>query len=543
MKILIAGGYGVFGGRLARLLMRDGHDIIIAGRNLKHARRFCDEFGGTPMRLDMRGDLASLRRARPEIVVDAAGPFQAYGDDPYKLARQAIAIGAHYFDLSDDADFAVGIATLDGTAKAANVVALSAASSAPAISAAASRALAHGMDTIALVDIAILPGNRAPRGYSVMQAIMGQAGKHLRLWRNGTWQSATNWSSPRRYELGNGTVRTGYLIRVPDVEILPDALNAQSVLFRAGMELPVMNHALSFLAWLQKKGLTVATPWVISLARRIADLLKPFGTDTGGMVVTVTGLARGRKVARRWTLTAEAGDGPFIPATPIRALVQHLPNLPSGARACADDLSLKMLAENISDISVKTEISEIEDFSVFERALAAEWSTLSAPLQQAHDVPDMLVLSGQAQVTRGQGVIPAIAARLFGFPPESPATPVMVTMERRGQDEIWERNFDGNTFRSTLSPAGTGRFRERFGPFTFELTLRAGDDRITMAVDRGWLGPLPLPRALLPGGDGVETCKNGRFTFDVTMRAPLTGALIVRYHGWLLPEEGRSHTP
>lgn len=535
MKILIAGGYGVFGGRLARLLIRDGHEVIIAGRNVARAQAFAAKYGGTAMRLDVRGDLASLRRADPDVVVDAAGPFQAYTNELYRLASEAIAIGAHYFDLSDDADFSRGIVALDDKAKAGKVVALSAASSAPAISAAAVRALSTDMDEIELIDIAILPGNRAPRGHSVMQAIMGQAGAPLSLWRNNQWREALNWSRPRKYTLADGSVRSAYLIRVPDVEVLPQAFGARSVLFRAGMELPLMNHALTVLGWLRRQGLFLATPRIVALSRRIADLLRPFGTDRGGMVVSVCGYARGTRVTRRWTLTAEGGDGPFIPATPIRALLTRLDALTPGARVCVDDLTLEALAKAHVDLAITTDIAEVgDDLSVFESALSDEWETLPSAVQAAHRVADLKTLSGEATVTRGAALLPRIAARLFRLPLAGENVPVTVTMERTGNEEIWERDFDGRRFRSRLSRAGAARFREQFGPFTFELVLTVAQGQITMAVDKGWFGPLPLPRGLLPGGDGVEAAQDGRFTFDVSMRAPVTGALIVRYQGWLV---------
>lgn len=33
MRIVILGGYGVFGSRLAELLVRDDHEVVIAGRD------------------------------------------------------------------------------------------------------------------------------------------------------------------------------------------------------------------------------------------------------------------------------------------------------------------------------------------------------------------------------------------------------------------------------------------------------------------------------------------------------------------------------
>ena len=118
--VLIAGGYGVFGGRLARLLAARGDlRVVVAGRSFDSARAFCETLGGKaePLVFDRDADPdVVLHELRPWCVVDAAGPFQAYGDghdDPYRLARAALACGAHYLDLSDDAGFTAGIAQLD----------------------------------------------------------------------------------------------------------------------------------------------------------------------------------------------------------------------------------------------------------------------------------------------------------------------------------------------------------------------------------------------------------------------------------------------
>ena len=55
MKIVILGGYGVFGGRLAKLLMRDGHSVWIAGRSFLKAGRFTARYGGQPIQLVLTG--------------------------------------------------------------------------------------------------------------------------------------------------------------------------------------------------------------------------------------------------------------------------------------------------------------------------------------------------------------------------------------------------------------------------------------------------------------------------------------------------------
>ncbi len=44
MKILIIGGYGIFGRRLSRLLANQSRlTLLVAGRSIQHAEDFCQE--------------------------------------------------------------------------------------------------------------------------------------------------------------------------------------------------------------------------------------------------------------------------------------------------------------------------------------------------------------------------------------------------------------------------------------------------------------------------------------------------------------------
>jgi nucleoside-diphosphate-sugar epimerase len=95
-RIFVFGGYGVFGGRLARALARwPGTEVIVAGRSLAKGRSFCAEHGGSPLAVDRDApDLAvQLLRLAPAVVLDAAGPFRVRGTDRLALARAAIAWG------------------------------------------------------------------------------------------------------------------------------------------------------------------------------------------------------------------------------------------------------------------------------------------------------------------------------------------------------------------------------------------------------------------------------------------------------------------
>ncbi|MEO0944734.1 MAG: saccharopine dehydrogenase NADP-binding domain-containing protein, partial [Pseudomonadota bacterium] len=240
MKVVIVGGYGVFGALAARLLVRDGHQVWLAGRRPEKGRAIAKEIGAQTLKVDILDNTEALFQVKPDAVIDAAGPFQNYGSDPYKLPRLCIVHGCHYLDLSDSSDFTGGISTLNAEAEAAQVFALSGASSVPGLSSVVVSNLSRDMTEIDEIDIAILPGNRAPRGLSVIKSIVGVVGRPYQILRDGSWQETTGWTDRKDYTLAPGLTRPGYSVNVPDITLLPQMTGAKTVTFRAGLELALM---------------------------------------------------------------------------------------------------------------------------------------------------------------------------------------------------------------------------------------------------------------------------------------------------------------
>jgi short subunit dehydrogenase-like uncharacterized protein len=151
LKVLILGGYGTFGGRLAQLLAdEDRLTLVIAGRSFAKAQAFCASLRPAatvlPATFDRDGDVErQLRGLAPDIVVDATGPFQSYGADPYRVVRAALALGIRYLDLADGADFVEGIAQFDAQARSRGIFVLAGVSSFPVLTAAVVRMLAQEM--------------------------------------------------------------------------------------------------------------------------------------------------------------------------------------------------------------------------------------------------------------------------------------------------------------------------------------------------------------------------------------------------------------
>jgi short subunit dehydrogenase-like uncharacterized protein len=170
MKILILGGYGTFGGRLAYLLAEDERlTLLIAGRSVQKAKDFCEGLQSgaqkIPVFFDRNEDVETqIKEINPNIVVDAMGPFQAYGNDPYDVVKACIANGVDYMDLADGSDFVKGIHQFDQEAKAKDIYVLTGVSSFPVLSAAVVRKLSHYMTCVKTIKGGIAPSPYAGVG-------------------------------------------------------------------------------------------------------------------------------------------------------------------------------------------------------------------------------------------------------------------------------------------------------------------------------------------------------------------------------------------
>jgi len=533
MKVLVLGGYGVFGSRICELLCKDGHSVIIAGRNLHKAQVLANKLGTSAISIDRNADLTKIAELQTTTVIDASGPYNAYGNNPYRLVQYCLGHGVNYIDLSDSADFTKGILQFDGFAKANKCFALSGASSVPAVSAAVVTELSKNFDNLTSIEIAILPGNKAPRGYSVVASILSQVGLPITLWRGGKWRTETCWGATRKYTFKNGKTRIAKTIGAPDLSLFPRHFSAQSVVFRAGLELKTLNFAVQIIAAMNKIFKRHPPEWLLRLSHKITVPTKIFGTDTGGMIVDVIGQSQGKTYHNRWQLWAEDGDGPYIPTLTARAILAKASSMSYGARACLSDISLDNLRTAFQDLSVTESTDHFTHTPLFQRALGAEFQNLPASVQQLHSQIEFASFSGTSRVTRGKNGLSKLIAAIFGFPKAGSEIAVRVEITCQENQEVWRRVFDGKAFQSVLTPSRPNHFKERFGPFTFEMQLPITNGTLHMPVQKGWFLGIPMPKALLPKSETREYEMGGIFHFDVYLSAPLCG-LLVRYQGMLM---------
>jgi NAD(P)-dependent dehydrogenase (short-subunit alcohol dehydrogenase family) len=533
-RILVIGGYGGFGARLTRRLVAGGHQVIVAGRSADKASVFCTGLPGTePLVADRANGIGlAMARERPELVIDAAGPFQASG---YTVPEACVAMRIPYLDLADARDFVTGIGTLDKAAKAAGVPVIAGASSMCALSGAAARRLAAGLDSVDSVEMAISASNRASAGASVARAILSYVGRPVRLWRGKRWETGWGWQEMRRHDftLAGGEGLRGRLIAVadvPDHAIVPEALPGRpSVTFRAGTELSFQMRGLWLASWPVRWG------WIAPLERAAAWLLPMYrmtlglGGDRSAMHVTL----RSGRTERRWTLVASNGDGPEIPVLAAELLAGDIlaGRVAPGARHAWGELDLDRFEPLFAALAIRHETVERElPPPLYARVMGERFEALPEAVRMMHQVDGDGGAEGEGIVTRGAGLLATLLAGAMGMPP-SGSYPLHVGFTERGDTETWTRSFGAHRFASELS-ADRGCAVERFGPLRFAFDLPSDGAGLRMAFRRWSVFGIPMPRALGPRIAAREWQEDGRFRFEVEVRMPLIGG-VVHYAGWL----------
>lgn len=534
LHVLLLGGYGFFGSRLAKRLAEvPGVQLTIAGRDARQAAAFAAKCqpGTLHVALDTsRADLAArIGALQPQVVINACGPFQ--GQD-HHIPRACIAAGAHCIDLADATTYVTGIAALDADARAAGVAIVSGASSVPALSSAVTDELARDLAVVEHVDIGISPGNRTERGLSTTQAVLSYCGQRIEAavpqpvfgW-SGTWSHA--FAAP---------VGTRLLspCDVPDLALLPARYpGGPTVRFGAGLELRLLHRGMNVLAWLARRG------WVGNWQRHAkplkaaSDLLRPWGSDAGAMHVTVRGRdAQGVAIQRRWQLVATHGDGPFVPTLAAAALVRRLARgvaLPVGATACVGLLTPQDILAEAAGLRITTAVDAPQ--ALFPTVMGERYERLHPDLRAFHDLTGAATLHGEVRTQPAQSWLAGLLGLAMGTPRAASQGPLRFELGETGADQQWTRHFPHRSMVSRMS-VRQGALAETLGPVRLTFALEEDAGRLRMKLQRMHFLGLPCPAFLLPQVTATEHGGGGRLHFDVSAALPWIGR-VAAYQGHL----------
>lgn len=348
LRVLVIGGYGNFGGYIARSLAREsGIQLLIGGRSPSKAAAFIDTLApahpAEACAVDIEGDIAAqLAAIRPDLVIHTTGPFQRQG---YQVAEAAIACGAHYCDLADARAFVAGIGVLDPQARAAGVAVIAGASSVPCLTAAVIDHYLPDFATLTAVRYGISAAQQTNRGLATTTAILSYVGKPFDAWREGKPYRVIGWQHLHAVRYPQLGVRLFGECDIPDLALFPARYpTLRELRFSAGHEIALLHLGTWGLSWLVRAGLIKHLDAHAETLLGLAFRFDRLGSSRSGMHMILTGTGHdGQRREQRFFLIARSGHGPYIPCMPAILIARRLARgetIAPGARPCLDLIDL-----------------------------------------------------------------------------------------------------------------------------------------------------------------------------------------------------------
>lgn len=332
MNILLLGGAGVFGQRIHHFLAQNPGCTVFSSQRRPAT-------GPGIIQLDTTDPTwpGVLKQHKINLVINLAGPFQ---DQDYQVAIVCIEAGCHYIDLADGRDYVRNFGpALDALAKKHNVVAITGASTVPAIASAIIDDLKEKyFSRIETLEYGVTPGNRTPRGLATVAAILTYVGESFTTLKSGQMQPVYGWQGLHQHRYPGLGKRWFSYCDIPDLDLFSEHYpELRNIRFSAGLEFAPMHLGLWGLSWLRRWRLLPNLRRYAHWLRAMSMWFYPFGTDKGGMHIILSGRDRnGQPIKKDWYLIARNGHGPFVPATPAIILAGMLAtenDLPRGAIA------------------------------------------------------------------------------------------------------------------------------------------------------------------------------------------------------------------
>jgi saccharopine dehydrogenase-like NADP-dependent oxidoreductase len=355
-SVLILGGYGNFGSRIAAALVKDNIPVIIAGRDQQKAQALCDRLktSCTFAIFDANKTLSQqLDVLKPTVVINTIGPFQTAD---YSIAKTCIQHHVHYIDLADARDFVTGITDLDVEAKNNNVLVVSGASTVPGLSSAVLDYYKNDFTKMDSLIYGISPGQKAPRGLATTESILTYLGKPLKPWGDSN-QQRFGWQDVYRQEYPELGKRWMANCDIPDLDLFTKKYGLKNIRFSAGMENSFLHLGMWAMSYLVRMGLPLNLQRHAKFLLSFSHVFDFFGTTTGGMHMLLKGIDKdGKLLEIKWFIIAKNNDGPQIPCVP--PIILSKKNIKCelheiGAMPCVGMITLDEYMQEIQGFSIK----------------------------------------------------------------------------------------------------------------------------------------------------------------------------------------------
>lgn len=227
-RVVIAGGYGLVGGFVARHIRAAGHDVdlMLAGRNPQQGKALARELGAATLRLDVNDPAAGLAEAGPVDLVIAT--LRDPGDN---LLMAALRGGAAHIGIVRTSDSLASTAI--AAAALARRPALVLGHWQAGVLTMATLAAARAFRKVGRVEMAALYDYADPIGPMTAADAGGFVGQAL-IRRDGTWSQVTAAENSRSVNRGEPPPFEGLPMGVLDTPAVAAMTNARDVRFDLG---------------------------------------------------------------------------------------------------------------------------------------------------------------------------------------------------------------------------------------------------------------------------------------------------------------------
>lgn len=366
-KILIFGGYGIFGSHICRELSSLGFSLTIAGRSLEKASAFAQELGEPHQGICADAmQLHSYRNilAQHFLVVNCAGPFS---EKVPPLLHACLEAGCHYVDIADHRGHVVAVKTFHELFQARGLCALYGCSSLPAISGALAlfllsekkeknKALLKSRSTLFI-------GNNNPKGSAAVRSALEVLGKRIKTPQGNLYGFRRRAVVHLPPPFGRRAV---YAFESPEYDLFPALLGVKQVEVYVGFELRLATEAFHFASYLPKVVRSVAKK-VIHQTRQISI---PLGCS-GGAVMTELFWENGES---RSASISSSKDGQVMAVLPCVFAVQLLSTktCPSGVWTAYELQGPKALLQYLVQYGFQMEAHPRSPLSLLNLPLSSE---------------------------------------------------------------------------------------------------------------------------------------------------------------------------
>lgn len=313
-RILVFGGYGVFGTHVSRELARLGSHLTIAGRDLARAQSCANSVGSNCRAV--AADVTSVNSCRGAldghtVAVNCAGPFHRFGTTVLEACLDA---GCHYVDIADDRGYAARVREQGERFRERGLAAVYGCSSLPGISGAlALRARAGVASSVERARVTLFIGNHNPKGQAAVRSLLAELGRPIAAPQQTIFGFRDREVVPLPPPFGRRGV---FNFDSPEYDLFPNLLSTRSVSVKVGFELRAATYAFALLALLRAG----YGPFMARLLELPGKALAWFGCS-GGVVMSELFFADG--LVRRAAICGRT-DGQRMAALPCAWVARAL---------------------------------------------------------------------------------------------------------------------------------------------------------------------------------------------------------------------------